>query len=343
MAFETIGESGSCERASKRLILDQFWLRPHYHGACLASGSSDWHRHGCDLLDLKTRGSTLRAEITLTPSPVDREGNRNFQPVLPFLKWPGGKRWFVAQHPSILPTSFGRYIEPFLGGGAVFFHLQPARAILSDANVELMEVYRAVRQDPARIDRLLHQHHDLHSKTHYYDVRANVPRGLYARAARFIYLNRTCWNGLYRVNRNGLFNVPMGTRRTVIRDDDLSRVSELLRRVDLMAEDFEVVIDRAERDDLLFVDPPYTVKHNTNNFIKYNERLFSWDDQLRLKEALLRAKRRHAKIVITNALHPTVRKVFGELGTAMIVRRPSSIAADSYSRRNCEELVVISR
>ena len=285
----------------------------------------------------------MRAERTLTPSPGDREGNHNFDPVLPFLKWPGGKRWFVAQHSGILPTSFRRYIEPFLGGGAVFFHLQPVRAILSDSNVVLMEVYRAVRQDPARIDRLLRRHHDLHSRSHYYDIRANVPRGPYARAARFIYLNRTCWNGLYRVNRNGLFNVPMGTRRTVIRDNDLSRVSELLRRAELMAGDFEVVIDRAGRNDLLFVDPPYTVKHNSNNFIKYNERLFSWDDQLRLKEALMRAKFRGAKIVLTNALHPTVRKVFCELGTAMIVRRPSSIAADSDSRKSCEELVVISR
>ena len=205
-----------------------------------------------------------------------------------------------------------------------------------------MEVYRAVQQEPARIDLLLRRHHDLHSRSHYYDVRANVPLGPYARAARFIYLNRTCWNGLYRVNRNGLFNVPIGTRHTVIRNVDLSRVSELLRRVELMAEDFEVVIDRAGMHDLLFVDPPYTVKHNNNNFIKYNEKLFSWDDQLRLKEALMRAKGRGAKIVLTNALHPIVRKVFGELGTTMIVRRQSLIAADSYRRKNCEELVVIS-
>ena len=284
----------------------------------------------------------MQAERTLNPSPADKEGNHNFDPVLPFLKWPGGKRWFVAQHSEILPTSFKRYIEPFLGGGAVFFYLQPAKAILSDTNVELMEVYRAVRQDPARIDRLLRRHHDLHSRSHYYDVRANLPRGLYARAARFIYLNRTCWNGLYRVNRNGLFNVPMGTRRTVIRNNDLSRVSELLGRAELMAEDFEVVIDRADRTDLLFVDPPYTVKHNDNNFIKYNEKLFSWSDQLRLKEALMRAKRRGVRIVLTNALHSTVREVFGELGTAMIVRRPSLIAADPCRRKNCGELVVVS-
>ena len=124
----------------------------------------------------KRGGLTLRAERTLTASPVDREGNHNFDPVVPFLKWPGGKRWFVAQHSGILPTSFRRYIEPFLGGGALFFHLQPARAILSDSNGALMEVYRAVRQDPARIDRLLRRHHDLHSRSHYYDVRSNLPK-----------------------------------------------------------------------------------------------------------------------------------------------------------------------
>lgn len=284
----------------------------------------------------------MRAERTLKISPGDRKENGTSNPVVPFLKWPGGKRWFVAQHSEILPTSFTRYIEPFLGGGAVFFHLRPARSILSDSNVELMEVYRAVQQEPARIDQLLRRHHDLHSRSHYYDVRAKVPPDPYARAARFIYLNRTCWNGLYRVNRNGLFNVPIGTRHTVIRNVDLSQVSELLRRAELKAEDFELVIDRAGPHDLLFVDPPYTVKHNNNNFIKYNEKLFSWDDQLRLKEALMRAKVRGARIVLTNALHPLVHKVFGELGTTMIVRRQSLIAADSYRRKNCEELVVIS-
>lgn len=279
---------------------------------------------------------------TLTASPVDGDGSRSGDRVAPFLKWAGGKRWFTEKYAGTLPTAFRRYIEPFLGGGAVFFYLQPESAILSDSNVDLMEVYRTVRKDPAQVARLLRRHHHLHSRTHYYSVRRTVPTGPYGRTARFIYLNRTCWNGLYRVNRNGVFNVPIGTRHTVTRDDDLLRASKLLRCARLRAADFEAIIDRAERNDLLFVDPPYTVKHNNNNFIKYNERLFSWEDQLRLKDALVRAKRRGAKIVLTNALHPTVQHVFGDLGTAMTVRRHSSIAADSESRKNCAELIVIS-
>ena len=278
----------------------------------------------------------------LTASPADENGSGNGDRVVPFLKWPGGKRWFIEKYAGILPTAFRRYIEPFLGGGAVFFHLQPESAILSDSNVDLMEVYRTVRKDPARVDRLLQRHHDLHSRDHYYRVRGSVPTGPYGRAARFIYLNRTCWNGLYRVNRNGLFNVPIGTRHTVTRDDELFLASQLLKCAQLRATDFETIIDRAEKRDLLFVDPPYTVKHNTNNFIKYNETLFSWDDQLRLKSALLRAKGRGAQIVLTNALHPTVHDIFCELGTPMTVRRHSSIAADTDRRKTCEELVVVS-
>lgn len=133
----------------------------------------------------------------------------------PFLKWPGGKRWFVACHAHLLPTEYGRYVEPFLGSGAVFFHLQPKRALLSDMNAELIATYKAVKADAADVERLLRAHHRRHTHEHYYAIRDARLRTASTRAARFIYLNRTCFNGIYRVNLDGVFNVPVGTNTAV--------------------------------------------------------------------------------------------------------------------------------
>jgi DNA adenine methylase Dam len=122
-------------------------------------------------------------------------------PLLPFLKWPGGKRWFVSHYADLLPKTFGRYYEPFLGAGSVFFHLQPERAILKDTNRELIAVYKAVAWYRKQLEALLQLHHENHGKRYYYRVRANIPDDPVARAARTLYLNRTCFNGMYRVTR----------------------------------------------------------------------------------------------------------------------------------------------
>lgn len=134
----------------------------------------------------------------------------------PFLKWPGGKRWFVANFADLLPTNFEQYVEPFLGSGALFFHLRPKRSLLADVNRELMDTYRAVRDDPAGVERVLQRYHRDHDAGHYYAIRAARLRAPTTRAARFIYLNRTCFNGIYRVNQGGVFNVPIGTKTAVV-------------------------------------------------------------------------------------------------------------------------------
>ncbi len=199
----------------------------------------------------------------------------------PFLKWPGGKRWFVSSHAELLPTDFRVYREPFLGSGAVFFHLNPQRAVLSDTNRELIATYRAIKSDALAIERRLRRHQSLHDDDHYYRTR-NAPRtaDLRTEAARFLYLNRTCFNGIYRVNLQGVFNVPRGTKTAVVLPtDDFAEVRRVLWRAKLESCDFEPAIDRAEPGDLVFADPPYTVRHNNNGFVKYNETLFSWADR----------------------------------------------------------------
>lgn len=262
----------------------------------------------------------------------------------PFLKWAGGKRWFVQRYGDMLPRKFNRYIEPFLGGGAVFFYLRPEEALLGDTNRELVESYEALKSDWKLVCRYLRKHQKLHSREYYYNVRDAEYRSRASRAARFIYLNRTGWDGLYRVNRSGRFNVPVGNRSTVVYDDDDFReLSETLKSAELIVGDFEGLIDSAGRGDLLFVDPPYTVQHNHNAFIKYNEHLFSWSDQERLCYALRRAKSRGASIVATNAYHHSVMDLYDEEFETFCVTRLSRISSKVEARRQTEELVVLAR
>lgn len=261
--------------------------------------------------------------------------------MLPFLKWAGGKRWlFAAGLASRLPPHV-RYIEPFLGGGAGFFALAPSRALLSDINPEVVNVYEVVRDYPDQLRELLSRKHGAHSREHYYLERANRPADPVERAARTLYLNRTCWNGLYRLNKKGEFNVPIGTKSSVLLDtDDFEGASDRLRLAEIVCSDFEEIIDRAGPGDLIFADPPYTVKHNMNGFIKYNERLFAWDDQVRLRDALTRAVQRGARAVITNAHHASVLDLYAELGVHEIVERSSVISGSSRGRSETTELVI---
>lgn len=260
--------------------------------------------------------------------------------LIPFLKWAGGKRWLVANHADIFPQAFDRYIEPFLGSGAVYFYLRPERALLTDVNCELINAYQVVRDKWKLLKGAMARHQDLHSDDYFYEMRANSPSGKVERAARFLYLNRTCWNGLYRVNRKGEFNVPRGTKNSVILDsDDFKALSERLKRTKLTVSDFEASINVAGEGDLLFVDPPYTVKHNNNGFVKYNDKIFSWDDQVRLRDALVRADGRGAMIVMTNANHESVRDLYDGFNLYALSRQ-SVLAGLSAGRGATEELLV---
>ncbi len=263
------------------------------------------------------------------------------KPVLPFLKWAGGKRWFAVRYLHLVPKQFDRYVEPFLGSGAMFFALRPENALASDLNDDLINCYRAVREAPDLIAEQLLEHHELHCKEHYYRVRAAKPVDPIDRAAWFIYLNRTCWNGLYRVNRRNEFNVPIGTKTNVVLpNDDFVGISRALAGSDIVCQDFEETLDAAGPNDFVFVDPPYTVKHNLNGFLKYNDKIFSWADQLRLRNAVVRASQKGALVLVTNANHASIREIYEGVGRFQIVSRSSVIAGSAAHRSNIEELVV---
>lgn len=264
--------------------------------------------------------------------------------LVPFLKWAGGKRWLVSNYAHLFPNTYERYVEPFLGGGSVYFHLQPRTALLGDKNSELIATYQAIKDDWERLVRSLRYRQRAHyeKEDYYYWLRSQSPQVSAQRASRLIYLNRTCFNGIYRVNQRGEFNVPRGTKdKVLIETDDFESMSALLKGAELVAADFEPLIDRVQRGDLVFADPPYTVRHNYNGFQRYNEVLFSWADQERLAHALKRAAERGAKVFCTNANHYSVRKLYRGCGFSLsVVSRPSRISADPDTRGSYEELVI---
>ena len=263
--------------------------------------------------------------------------------VQPFLKWAGGKRWLVQNHADLFPkpTEYNRYIEPFLGSGAVFFHLQPKDAIISDVNPRLINCYVSIRNNYKLVEQHLRKHHYAHDKNYYYSIRQKKFRSKYQQAAQFLYLNRTCWNGLYRENLKGQFNVPIGSKtNAILITDNFKATATALYSAKIYSRDFEETIDEAEKGDFVFIDPPYTVAHNNNGFVKYNQTLFSWDDQVRLKIALQRASKRGAEIVITNANHASVSDLYEGLGTHNSLSRRSVISGNNKGRNTTTELVI---
>ena len=266
---------------------------------------------------------------------------RSLHQIVPPFKWAGGKRWLVQQYRNFFPKSYNNFIEPFFGGGSVFFALQPRKAVVSDINRDLIEAYICIRDYWGELEELLELYHDHHSEEFFYQVRASKPRSLLRRAARFIYLNRTCWNGLYRVNKRGEFNVPVGTKSNVILDsDDFEAVSAALKNASISCCDFADTIKKASPGDFLFIDPPYTVNHNKNGFLKYNESIFSWEDQERLRRLVKSAIDRQVKVLITNAAHESVFELYHGIGKLHVVQRESVISGANKGRGSFGEAII---
>lgn len=259
----------------------------------------------------------------------------------PFLKWPGGKRWLTSKHRQLFPAKYKRYVEPFLGGGAVFFSFLPADALLSDCNGELINVYNCIMEHHEEIERGLARHERQHNADFYYRVRGSKPRDPVQRAIRFLYLNRTCFNGIYRVNLRGVFNVPIGSKTTVsFPDGHLTAVALALKKAKIIASDFEPIISQTGEGDFVYADPPYTIMHSNNGFVKYNAKLFSWPDQTRLATALKAASERGALVMLSNADHASIRGLYRGFGNCQTLSRHSVLSGDSAYRRDGTEVVI---
>ncbi len=268
----------------------------------------------------------------------------------PIVKWAGGKSRLLGELLERVPRRVKTYAEPFAGGAALFFALASERArgvrsferaILSDRNEELVACYRAVRDDVgAVIDALGPFHHD---RELFYTVRAQSTAGMsdVERAARFIFLNRTCFNGLWRVNSEGRFNVPFGKyKKPLIRDvDGLRAASHALKDVDVLAKDFADVTNGLGRGDFVYLDPPYVPLSRTASFTAYAKDGFSPTDQDRLARELRGMKRRRVNAMLSNADTPVTRALYHGL-SCHVVRAPRSISCDGATRRDTGELVV---
>ena len=258
----------------------------------------------------------------------------------PFLRWAGGKQWIAKQLASLIPSDIGTYYEPFLGGGSLFFTALPDRAVLSDLNQRLIETYRSLRDQSDEVIEVLSAW--LNDEQTYYDVRETAFEDSTRRAAQFIYLNRTCWNGLYRVNKQGEFNVPFGNHgRRVFDERHLADVSKNLKNVTIRHADFDQVLYCAEAGDFVYLDPPYTALHAKNGFLQYNERLFNWEDQQRLGHTAVELANRGCIVLVSNANHESVLELYPDF-VHMEVSRKSVLAADSRFRRKTSELLLAS-
>lgn len=264
-------------------------------------------------------------------------------PLRPFLKWPGGKQWVAPKIAALVKTYLsGKYYEPFLGGAAVFFHLRPEQAILGDINADLVNVYRVVRDRPDKVQSALRQLPV--SKRRYDSLRSSTPRSQLDRAVRFLYLNRTCFGGIYRLNKSGRFNVPYGggqrTPRILWTTDLLENAATALGGVGLMTEDFGVALKRAGKGDVVYCDPTYTVAHDNNAFVRYNENNFSWEDQIRLAKLAQSAVAAGAVVIVSNAHHKSVRSLY-PTASRRVLHRTSLINPDAANRRAVSEYLFV--
>jgi DNA adenine methylase len=259
----------------------------------------------------------------------------------PFLKWVGGKSRLLEQFQPLLPGpgSYGTYFEPFLGSGALFFFLRPSAAVLSDVNGEIIDCYRAVKTKTEDVIRELSKHK--YDDAHYYAVRAGKPRTLAAAAARTLYLNKTGYNGLYRVNRAGGFNVPMGRYKNPGFQSEalfanLRVCCEVLQQAEIASADFEVTSMRARPGDFVYLDPPYVPVSATSDFTSYARGGFPWSEQERLTQMCKKLWRRGVKIMLSNSDTESVRELYKDFRVDVVLAARSINSQGSKRGKVCE-------
>jgi DNA adenine methylase len=254
----------------------------------------------------------------------------------------GGKGQLLSQIWPLLPARFERYFEPFLGGGAMFFALRPRRAFLSDVNEELIDCYTAVRDQVDEVIRALREHR--YEREHYYEVRALDPADLPIpeRAARTIFLNRTGFNGLYRVNRSGKFNVPFGryTNPSICDERNLRACSEALAGAELRVRDFTHATVPSRRNDLVYFDPPYVPVSATASFTAYSAAGFNAADQARLAHIFEKLARRGVTTLLSNADVPALRALYEPFPTRRVLAS-RNINVHATKRGKVGEVVVL--
>ena len=270
----------------------------------------------------------------------------------PFVKWAGGKRQLIPILNQNLPESFGTYYEPFLGGGALLFHIltdkNGQKCSISDLNSDLVLAYTTIRD---RIDSLIaslknhEKNYQKNSESYYYSIRESNPRSEIEKTSRLIFLNRTCFNGLYRVNSKGKFNVPLGkyTNPNIVNEENLYAVSNILQssRISIKCRDFEAVLRDAKKGDLIYFDPPYQPVSATANFTSYTNKDFTYDDLTRLAELCLKLDSRGCNVLLSNSDSKEVTDIFAKNPWKITrIEANRSINSNSKKRTGHFELLI---
>lgn len=269
--------------------------------------------------------------------------------ISPFVKWVGGKRQLMDSIIEAMPKNIKNYnyVEPFIGGGAVLFNLQPSKAIINDINSELINVYEVIKDNLNELLIDLHKHEN--SADYFYEIRQMDRRSDFERiskierASRFIYLNKTCYNGLYRVNNAGEFNSPFGKYKNpnIINEPVLKAVSAYLNNSDIIINntDYEDILDNLDRNSFVYLDPPYHPLSTTSNFTGYVQGGWSTFDQIRLREACDNLTRRGIRFLLSNSCSEFIKEQYKEYNIT-IVKAIRSINADAEKRGEINELLI---
>lgn len=272
----------------------------------------------------------------------------------PFLKWAGGKRQLLPAIKKYLPQKFTQYYEPFVGAGAVLFSLQPQKSVINDTNSELIDCYRVIKDHPEELLELCQKHKEKNSKEYFYLLREQDRKDDFKqkspleRAARIIYLNKTCFNGLFRVNRSGQFNVPYGNySNPVIADPAVIRsVSAYLnqKNVRIMEGDFAKAVSTARKGAFIYLDPPYHPISDTSSFTSYSMNRFGEAEQIRLKQLCDKLSERGCQVLISNSSAPAIAKLYSDPNYEIVeVKASRAINAVGSKRGRISEVLIHNR
>jgi DNA adenine methylase len=261
----------------------------------------------------------------------------------PFVKWAGGKSQLLPELRKHVPERFGTYIEPFLGGGALFFDLQPSRAVLNDTNEELMNAYRVIQTDVEPLIAELSSYR--YEKEFFYALRALRAQDLspLQNAARFLYLNKSCFNGLYRVNKQGHFNVPFGRYENpqICDAPKLRRASEALKNVILESRPYrEILEEYAKPGDFVYIDPPYLPVSKYSDFTRYTKEAFKEKEQIQLRDCVADLKRRGVHVMASNSYSAMTMDLYAEFQIHTVEAR-RSINKSASGRSSLKEAIIL--
>ncbi|RZD15573.1 MAG: DNA adenine methylase [Candidatus Acididesulfobacter guangdongensis] len=276
---------------------------------------------------------------------VESKTDANLTNPKPFIKWAGGKRQLIEELISLFPANYNRYFEPFIGGGALFFAIQPENAYISDINPELINLYNVVKNDVDSLIEDLRRYKN--TEEEFYKIRNLDRKPSYKKfskvrkASRFIYLNKTCYNGLYRTNSDGYFNVPFGFYKNpnIIDEKNLKVCSELLKKTEIALSPFSAIESKIKTGDFVYFDPPYMPISKTSSFTKYYKDDFDVDAQFELKELCDRLTKKRVYFMLSNSYSELILNLYKQYNIKKI-RAIRAINCKAAKRGAIDELII---